>query len=236
MDCENSVPRIIVLVGPKQAGKTTVATELLTEHGCLRFRFADPLKNMLATIGVPRDCLDGARKEEPLDLLCGKTGRHAMQTLGTLWRDSIDRQLWARITVREIEQVVAERRVKGLDTTAVIDDARFPHEISLLQAHFDNVEVWRVYDHTKRYPLLRMALSRNILTGWAMRLLRLDIHISECWWPAIQCKHFLSNSGTLPELYRSVARVVRMNAWSPTCKPSRLRVSERPTSEKGASA
>ena len=85
-------------------GKSTAAN-LLVNRGFTDVKFADPLKNMLramwATCGVsPADAerrLEGDLKELPDPWLDGQTPRHAMQTLGTEWRDMISTDLWSKM-------------------------------------------------------------------------------------------------------------------------------------------
>lgn len=73
--------KIIAFAGPATVGKSTAAKVLLN-RGFKRLSFADPIRDMLRAIGVPEDKLT-VDKETPVDLLCGKTCRHAMQKLGT---------------------------------------------------------------------------------------------------------------------------------------------------------
>ena len=66
-----SYPRIIGIVGPEGAGKTTVARILEGVHGYKRVPFAGPLKKMIAALGVEPRHLYGtpADKAEPLAIL-----------------------------------------------------------------------------------------------------------------------------------------------------------------------
>lgn len=88
--------------------------------------FADPLKAMLATLGLTRDHLYGDKKNEPLEVLNWQTARHAMQTLGTQWgRDCMGDHLWGRIMYQRIERSEAH--------FIVIEDMRFQTEFNMLQ-------------------------------------------------------------------------------------------------------
>ena len=122
-------PIIVGLMGYKGAGKTT-AGAFLYRRGFTRERFAGPLKQMLRVLGLTESQVDGDAKEVPLDLLCGKTPRHAMQTLGTEWRNMIGTDLWTNIW---------SNRVRGyleINPTAriVADDLRFEHEAKAVLA------------------------------------------------------------------------------------------------------
>ena len=123
---------IIGLAGPAGAGKTEVAKHLVDQYGFKRHGFAEPLKRMLAALGVPHECLCGSRKNEPLDILGGKTARWAMQTLGTEWgRDLIGPQLWVRAWLNDIGSTSL---LLGYNHTHVIDDdVRFGNEIDVIR-------------------------------------------------------------------------------------------------------
>jgi hypothetical protein len=114
------------------SGKSTVANGLL-EHGFVRLKFASALKNMLAAhlayCGATREevhrMLEGDLKEQPCDYLCGRTPRHAMQTLGTEWgRDLIGDKIWLDAIGRKIDMYSGAEA----QTPIVIDDLRFPNE------------------------------------------------------------------------------------------------------------
>lgn len=120
---------IVGLTGSKGCGKDTFA-QALQEKGFILVRFADPMKAMLRTLfqmgDLPpeliEEMIEGSRKEKGHDLLCGKSPRHAMQTLGTEWRDLIGRDLWANIWARGAD------RLQGFDI--VTPDVRFLHEVA----------------------------------------------------------------------------------------------------------
>lgn len=125
---------IIGLVGPIGVGKTTVATLLRERHGFVVEPFAAPLKKMLAALlyhqgltqGTVTEMLAGDAKETPSVFLAGCSPRRAMQTLGTEWRDTIDRDLWTEIW---------RGRVKLMGNRSLVaDDVRFLHEASAIRA------------------------------------------------------------------------------------------------------
>jgi hypothetical protein len=124
--------RIIALMGADGSGKTTVAEMLQRHHGFTRLRFADTLKSMLLTLGLSPEEVDGSLKEVPTQLLCGKTPRHAMRTLGTEWgRDMIGENIWVGAFQHRLTQLLASNP----DANIVIDDARFPNEMALIKAN-----------------------------------------------------------------------------------------------------
>src|SRR5262245_6513313 len=86
--------RIIGLTGKLKSGKTEAALHLC-KKGFTRVRFAGPLKNMMTCLQLTDAEIEGMLKEQPCDLLCGKTPRYAMQTIGTEWgRALIGEDLW----------------------------------------------------------------------------------------------------------------------------------------------
>lgn len=124
---------IIAFAGYKNSGKST-ATATLLELGFVDVKMAAPLKQMLTamyyycglTYEQTNRRLEGDLKEQPDDWLMGKTPRHAMQQLGTEWRNSIDPLLWIPMW---------KRRVQALKPTNITcSDIRFATEVAALRA------------------------------------------------------------------------------------------------------
>jgi hypothetical protein len=119
---------IIALCGRARSGKSTAAEFLIEKHGYTRLKFAGPLKEMLACIGLSQDELEGYKKETPCDLLCGKSPRWAMQTLGSEWgRDLINENLWATIWKHKAQKMLDEGK------KIVVDDCRFLNELEVVK-------------------------------------------------------------------------------------------------------
>jgi hypothetical protein len=124
-------PHIIGLVGPAGSGKSTLAALLAERAGYERTSFAGPIKHMLRALleyqsvfpETIERMLYGDLKEIPNSYLSGATPRHAMQTLGTEWRDLISRDLWLNIWEAQA------------DSRCVVDDLRFQHEAKQVRAH-----------------------------------------------------------------------------------------------------
>lgn len=117
-------PLLIGLCGAMGAGKSTAGKLLSSMTGLPVVPFAGPLKAMLAAAGVPARNLYGTPedKAEPIEMLCGRSARYAMQTLGTEWRDTIGRDLWLNLWLAK--------------TTggAIADDVRFMHEVEAIRS------------------------------------------------------------------------------------------------------
>lgn len=124
---------IIAFAGYKGSGKSE-AVKTLEQLGFVDVKMAAPLKAMLRTMyqycGLTHNeiesRLEGDLKEQPDDWLMGRTPRHAMQQLGTEWRNSIHPNLWIPMW---------QRRVRMLKPNPVCcSDVRFPHEVDALRA------------------------------------------------------------------------------------------------------
>lgn len=113
--------RLIGIAGRAHSGKDTVCS-ILTDgyfQGFGRAAFADPLKKMLAVMGV--DCSD--EMKDKIDPCYGKTPRYMMQTLGTEWgRGMIGKNVWIKAFAR---------RNAGL--SIVVPDVRYENEAALIR-------------------------------------------------------------------------------------------------------
>ena len=115
---------IIGISGFVGSGKTTVSDWFLQNHGFKRASFADPIRAMVMALGIPEETLrDPVKKEQPHDLLMGRSPRFAMETLGGLWgRETMHPQFW-----------VGHFGLKALKMKFVIvDDVRYPNEVEAI--------------------------------------------------------------------------------------------------------
>ena len=119
--------RLIGLTGHAGSGKSAAAEYLMGAYGYQRVKLAGGLKDMLRAIGLTESELEGDLKESPSDLLCGKSPRHAMQTLGTEWgRELIGADLWTDTFTRKASGLLEQ----GFNV--VCDDVRFLNEASTI--------------------------------------------------------------------------------------------------------
>lgn len=116
---------IVAFTGPAGCGKSTAASAF---PDTTRFSFARPLKDILESVGVPRDRLyDPVLKEQPCEILGGKTPRQVLQMLGTnFFREQIRRDFWIRVAERKLTDLIAQGPV-------LVDDCRFDNEAQLIR-------------------------------------------------------------------------------------------------------
>lgn len=124
----DNLPLVVALSGVAGSGKSTAAQYLVDIQGYTRVRFAGPLKAMMTALGFTKDDTDGEAKDRPHDLLCGKTRRHAMQTLGTEWgRRCIGEDFWVGLWRAAANEVIET------GGRVVCDDCRFPNEAATVR-------------------------------------------------------------------------------------------------------
>ena len=135
---------LIAFVGPLQSGKTTAARYLADHYHYSRHRFAGTFKLMLKIgFNLSDEQIDGSQKDVPTELLCGRTPRYAMRTIGSQWgREMMDSEIWV--------QAWKNTRPPG---PIVCDDCRFPNEYLLLRNL--GARVFRVtrpgFEHTEEH-------------------------------------------------------------------------------------
>lgn len=119
--------RLIAFTGPAGCGKST-ASDALVACGWQRVKFAGPLKDMMRALGFTEAHIEGHLKEQPSDLLLGRTPRHAMQTLGTEWgRECIGPDFWTGLAARRIAAAL------NAGVSVVVDDCRFANEAEVIR-------------------------------------------------------------------------------------------------------
>ncbi len=117
---------LIAFAGRKGSGKSTAAYHLVKRWGFEEIGLADPMKRFLSTeFGVPDDYLT-YRKEESCPYLCGRSVRHALQTLGTEWGRNLIGPIW----INRFQEAAISNMKNG--TSVVCADIRFRDEIDLI--------------------------------------------------------------------------------------------------------
>jgi hypothetical protein len=124
----------IAFTGLAKSGKSTAADYCVGRHKFHRISYAAPMKRMLRCMLIESgagllqavEMVDGKLKETPTKFLCGKSPRHALQTLGTEWaRDLISQDIWRRILLHKVELQAPH--------AVVVDDLRFADEAADLR-------------------------------------------------------------------------------------------------------
>lgn len=119
---------LIGICGKKSSGKSYIARYFKINHKFEIIKFADPLKNMLYSLGLSNEDLEGKLKETPNDILCGNTPRMAMQSLGTQWgRDIIGKNIWINIFKNKVKFLLDN------NISVVCDDVRFENEYDTIK-------------------------------------------------------------------------------------------------------
>jgi len=178
--------KVIGIMGPLGAGKSTAAKTLIEEFGYRRFSMADPLKAGLRAMGIPVEWeTDRALREVPQDLLCGKTWRWAAQSIGTEWgRETIGEDLWVNLTEKKIREYAAVAEAAGVEPCIVFDDIRFPNEVELIRRL--GGQVWRI---TGQNTGVKLPLWKRIAQVFGFK----RPHKSEIYWRLVEPDYWIIN-------------------------------------------
>ncbi len=115
---------MIGLSGEAGCGKDTLAEQFVLHDVYEQYRFADPIKNMLAQFHIRPDVWEDHDRKETVIPWLGKSPRFLAQTLGTEWgRDLIHPDVWVLFAMGRWNVVNA-----GKDGRMVISDVRFQNE------------------------------------------------------------------------------------------------------------
>jgi len=172
--------RLIAIVGRKGSGKSLTAAYLKDAHEFKVIKFADTLKDMLKVAGLNYNHLEGELKEKPCELLCGKSPREAMQTLGTEWgREMIGDNFW----VNSWSKRAADYLRISHKNRVVVDDLRFLNEARAV-----------------------IALGGKIIRINRPSIQNTDTHISENEMDQIKHSRVINNNRSIHALLKSVER------------------------------
>jgi len=131
-------PSVIALIGQAGSGKSEIARHLIINHSYQEVKFAGILKDMLKSLGLSEEEINGSLKESPSSLLLGATPRHAMQTLGTEWgRNLIHPDMWAHAWKVQVTKYLSYGH------KVVCDDCRFENEVKVVY-DFHGAQIWRI--------------------------------------------------------------------------------------------
>jgi len=114
--------KLIGLCGGQGVGKTTIANIIKNENGYKIISVSSPIKKMLLSLGLSDEEVYGEKREISHPLLCGKTPRYAMRTLGTEWgREIIGKSIWFNSWIILLKYSLNKYNV-------IVDDIRFDLE------------------------------------------------------------------------------------------------------------
>lgn len=124
----DNLPPVVAFTGLAGSGKSTATRHLVERYGYTLVKFAGPLKDMMRALGFGEDDIEGGCKELSNSLLCDKTPRHAMQTLGTEWgRKCIGEDFWINLWRDSADRIIQQ------GSRVVCDDCRFPNEAQAIR-------------------------------------------------------------------------------------------------------
>lgn len=203
--------RVIGIMGPLGAGKSTVAKLLVEKHEVHRMRMAGPLKQMLKDLLLRRGVsvtdvermIEGDMKQDPSAMFSGQSPRWAMQSLGTEWaRKCISPNFWVECIIDQIEAI----EKLNPNIVIVIDDIRFPNEVKMIEDM--GGEIWRVTGRSleKAPPIWKRLLS--IFTFGLYN----PIHPSERGWRKVEPNVDIDNSFSQELLEFQVEEAFNPNA------------------------
>lgn len=116
-------------------GKDAVADILCRNYGFAKLRYADALKEAVASIfGWPRSLLDDQEFKATEDPFWGLTPRTALQRVGTeAMRNNIRVDIWVKALEKRILNHIAVAP-PGCGVRIVIPDVRFQNEVEAIKA------------------------------------------------------------------------------------------------------
>lgn len=196
---------IIGICGFQSAGKDTIAHLLINKYGFKKLSFAGALKDIVSIMfGWPRDKLEGLTKEdrewrETIDTWWAQklqmpqlTPRYVLQYIATdLFRNHFHHEIWITIVEKQLNQFNQFDNI-------VITDCRFENEINLLINY--GAKIIHVY---KEIP------------GWVDKYKMGEevkeiekMHRSEYEWIRCHNDYYISNNGTIDELYEKIIYII----------------------------
>jgi hypothetical protein len=128
---------VVILVGGKGVGKSTIAQYLVDHSNFTRLSFAGPIKDAVSSIfGWDRSMIEGATEES----------RYWREQRDEWWSNMLGRDITPRLMLQEVGTdvfrthfhsdiwVLSAMRKLQAGNNYVIDDCRFPNEVDLIRS------------------------------------------------------------------------------------------------------
>lgn len=149
---------LVGVSGRKRHGKDIISDHLCAKYGFVKISIADPIRQIIGKqlLYLTDEQLEDGEKKEEVDVRWGKSPRELLQTTGSIFRDEIDVEFWAKrcmYRVAEIWSRLPESRV-------VVNDIRYPNELEAVSKVGKVIKVIRLnYENSDPHE------SENALDG-----------------------------------------------------------------------
>lgn len=195
---------LIGITGLAGSGKDTAGRlirDLLVCEGAPNGAFvtalADPIREMLAALGVPRRYMtDRTLKELPVPGFGLLSYREMAQTLGTEWGRALDGNLWLKVAELHARQLVTEA---GGTPTLIYTDIRFPNEANWIRRHggrlmrIARAAIDPVRAHASEWHIKDLPVDAEVLNDGSLEQLRARVRERLVGW------HMLDTNEPTPE-------------------------------------
>jgi len=134
--------KIILITGWSESGKDTIGEYLTTNHGYIRFAFADEIKYAASQLyGFPRALADTQEGKRRFITVGDQTItiRDTLIRLARIDKERFGDTIYAESLARELAQEPSDARI-------VITDLRYMYEYTTIRERFkdSNVQIWKV--------------------------------------------------------------------------------------------
>ncbi len=136
--------KIILITGWSESGKDTIGEYLTSNHGFIRFAFADEIKYVASQLyGFPRALADTQEGKRTL-VYNTMTVRDTLIRLAAVDKERFGNTIYAESLAREISQEPSDARI-------VITDLRYMYEYTTIRDQFkdSDLQIWKVVRPTQ---------------------------------------------------------------------------------------
>ena len=132
--------KIILITGWSESGKDTIGKYLTTNHGFIRFAFADEIKYVASQLyGFPRALADTQEGKRSLVGYNTMTVRDTLIRIAAIDKERFGDTIYAENVAREIVKESSDARI-------VITDLRYIYEYTTIRDQFrdSDLQIWKV--------------------------------------------------------------------------------------------